>query len=74
MFGLYLLLRIQGQQRGVQADGPGSCQPVYEEAIRKHLVDLKPDGSLWMNMDYFNYCQGLTMTNARFHKLFGGPP
>jgi carbamoyltransferase len=49
-------------------------QPVYEEAIRKHLLALKEDGSLWMNMDYFNYCQGLTMTNDRFHRLFGGPP
>jgi carbamoyltransferase len=49
-------------------------RPVYADAILRHLVDLKPDGSLWMNMDYFNYCQGLTMTNQRFHQLFGGPP
>src|SRR5262249_18338020 len=35
---------------------------------------LKPDGSFWLNMDYFNYCQGLTMTGRRFHALFGGPP
>src|SRR5262249_5284465 len=48
--------------------------PIYCDAIRKHLIDLKPDGSFWMNMDYFNYCQGLTMTNDRFHQLFGGPP
>jgi len=49
-------------------------EPVYREAIEKHLVDLKPDGSLWLNMEYFNYCQGLTMTNRRFDRLFGGPP
>ncbi len=49
-------------------------QPVYADAITKHLLDLKPDGSFWMDMRYFNYCQGLTMTNDRFHKLFGGPP
>jgi carbamoyltransferase len=49
-------------------------QPVYAEAIYEHLIDLKPDGSFWMNMDYFNYCQGLTMTGPRFHQLFGGPP
>src|SRR5438876_610113 len=49
-------------------------QPIYEDRIAKHLLELKPDGSLWMNMDYFNYCQGLTMTNDRFHQLFGGPP
>jgi carbamoyltransferase len=48
-------------------------RPVYQDLILKHLLELKPDGSLWMNMDYFNYCQGLTMTNARFHNLFGGP-
>jgi carbamoyltransferase len=49
-------------------------QPKFADLIRTHLVEIKSDGSFWMNMDYFNYCQGLTMTNARFHKLFGGPP
>jgi carbamoyltransferase len=49
-------------------------QPVHQDLILQHLIDLKPDGSFWMNMDYFNYCQGLTMTNDRFHQLFGGPP
>lgn len=49
-------------------------RPIYRETIEKHLVDLKPDGSLRLNMEYFNYCQGLTMTNGRFHRLFGGPP
>jgi carbamoyltransferase len=48
--------------------------PVYTEAIYKHLIDLKDDGSFWLNMDCFNYCQGLTMTNRRFDDLFGGPP
>jgi carbamoyltransferase len=48
-------------------------EPIYRDAILKHLIDLKSDGSLAMNMDYFNYCQGLTMTNQRFEKLFGGP-
>jgi carbamoyltransferase len=49
-------------------------RPVYQDAIYKHLIDLKADGSFWLNMKYFNYCQGLTMTNRRFHALFGGPP
>jgi carbamoyltransferase len=49
-------------------------RPNYQDAILKYLLDLKSDGSFWMNMDYFNYCQGLTMTNGRFHDLFGGPP
>jgi len=49
-------------------------RPKYAEMIYKHLLDLRPDGSFWMNMGFFNYCQGLTMTNDRFHSLFGGPP
>src|SRR5438045_3035335 len=49
-------------------------RPVYADAIRTHLIDLKPDGSFRLNMDYFNYCQGLTMTSRRFHDLFGDPP
>ncbi|MBI5386680.1 MAG: carbamoyltransferase [Verrucomicrobia bacterium] len=49
-------------------------QPVFADLILSRLLDLKPDGSFWMNMDCFNYCQGLTMTNDRFHALFGGPP
>jgi carbamoyltransferase len=48
-------------------------RPVYKDLITKHLIDLKPDGSFWLNQDYFNYCQGLTMTNGRFDALFGGP-
>jgi len=49
-------------------------RPIYRDRILEHLLDLKPDGSFWMDMQYFNYCQGLTMTNGRFARLFGGPP
>jgi carbamoyltransferase len=49
-------------------------QPVYKDLILRHLIDLKEDGSFWLDMAYFNYCQGLTMTSRRFHRLFGGPP
>jgi carbamoyltransferase len=49
-------------------------KPIYQDAIYKELIDLKADGSFWLNMKYFNYCQGLTMTNQRFDRLFGGPP
>ncbi len=49
-------------------------RPLYKDLILERLIDLKPDGSLWLDMRYFNYCQGLTMTNRRFHDLFGGPP
>jgi carbamoyltransferase len=46
----------------------------YEKIIRDNLIDLKPDGSFRLNLDYFNYCTGLTMTNRRFDALFGGLP
>jgi len=49
-------------------------EPTYAELIRRELVDIKPDGSFRMNMKYFNYCAGLTMTHQRFHRLFGRPP
>lgn len=49
-------------------------EPVYKNLILRKLLDLKEDGSFRLNMEYFNYCAGLTMTNKRFHRLFGGPP
>ena len=49
-------------------------KPIYRDLILDHLIDLKPDGSFWLDMRYFNYCQGLTMTNDRFNELFSGPP
>mgnify|MGYP001212304875 FL=1 len=45
--------------------------PIYEEKIIKNLVDIKEDGSFWLNQDYFNYATGLTMTNNKFADLFG---
>ena len=48
--------------------------PRYVQQIRDNLIDLKADGSFRLNLDYFNYCTGLTMTNERFHTLFGAPP
>ncbi len=49
-------------------------EPKYADLILKELIDLKEDGSFKLNMKYFNYCAGLTMTNRRFHKLFGSEP
>src|SRR4029079_7789006 len=49
-------------------------EPKYVDQILNHLIDLKPDGSMAMDMRYFNYCQGLTMTSPEFDQLFGGPP
>jgi carbamoyltransferase len=48
-------------------------QPRYVQKIRDHLIDVKEDGSFRLNLDYFDYCTGLTMTNERFAELFGGP-
>jgi carbamoyltransferase len=49
-------------------------QPKYKDVILSRLLDLKEDGSLRLNMEYFNFCSGLTMTNDKFHELLGGPP
>ncbi|MGH8012887.1 MAG: carbamoyltransferase family protein [Candidatus Binataceae bacterium] len=49
-------------------------EPKYADLIRQHLIDIKPDGTFRLNVDYFNYTTGLTMTGRKFHELFGGPP
>ncbi|HUA68262.1 MAG TPA: carbamoyltransferase [Candidatus Saccharimonadales bacterium] len=49
-------------------------EPIYAGAIRRELMDIKPDGSFWLNLDYFNFLSGTTMHNEKFHRLFGGPP
>ena len=49
-------------------------EPRYTGDILEHLIDLKPDGSFRMDLSYFNYCTGLTMTSQKFARLFGGPP
>ena len=49
-------------------------EPKYASKITEHLIDLKADGSFRLDMQYFDYCAGLTMTNRKFDALFGGPP
>ncbi len=49
-------------------------EPKHVDLILDRLIDLKPDGSFRLDMSYFNYCQGLTMTSGKFDRLFGGPP
>ena len=48
-------------------------KPKYARLIKDHLIDIKEDGSFTLDMSYFDYCTGLTMTNHKFNKLFGGP-
>ena len=49
-------------------------EPRYVDLIKRHLIDIREDGSFHLDMRYFDYCTGLTMTNDRFNTLFGGPP
>ena len=49
-------------------------EPVYADLIRQHLIEIEDDGSFRLNMRYFDYCTGLTMTNRRFDRLFGRGP
>jgi len=49
-------------------------EPKYVGLIKDKIIDLKEDGSFHLDMSYFDFCIGLTMTNDKFHKLFGGPP
>jgi len=49
-------------------------EPRYADLIKEHLIDIKEDGTFHLDMSYFNYATGLTMTNERFDQLFGGPP
>lgn len=72
-FTYYTGFRVNSGEYKVMGLAPYG-EPKYADLILEHLVDLKPDGSFWLNMKYFNYCQGLTMTNGAFDALFGGPP
>ncbi len=49
-------------------------EPVYADTILYNIIDVKPDGSFWLDQRFLDYATGLTMTSARFHALFGGPP
>ncbi|MEX0733339.1 MAG: carbamoyltransferase [Steroidobacteraceae bacterium] len=49
-------------------------EPRFVDVIKKHLIDIKDDGSFRLDLDYFDYCTGLRMTNERFDALFGAPP
>ena len=49
-------------------------QPIYADKIKDHLIDIKPDGSFRLNLDFFAFHNGLTLTNERFHELFSGAP
>ena len=72
-FTYYLGFKVNDGEYKVMGLAPYG-EPKYAGTIRENLIDVKEDGSFRLNMDYFNYCTGLTMTNERFDALFGGPP
>jgi carbamoyltransferase len=72
-FTYYTGFRVNSGEYKVMGLAPYG-RPRYKDLILEHLIDVKEDGSFRMDMDYFDYCAGLTMTNKRFEKLFGGPP
>jgi carbamoyltransferase len=71
-FTYYTGFRVNSGEYKVMGLAPYGT-PRYAQLIYDNLIDLKPDGSFRLNLDYFNYCTGLTMTNERFDVLFGGP-
>ena len=72
-FTYYTGFRVNSGEYKVMGLAPYG-EPKYANLIYEHLIDLKDDGSFRMDMSYFNYAQGSTMTSAKFHRLFGGPP
>jgi carbamoyltransferase len=71
-FTYYTGFRVNSGEYKVMGLAPYG-EPRYAGKIREHLIDVKDDGSFRLNLDYFDYCTGLTMTNERFDALFGGP-
>lgn len=72
-FTYYTGFRVNSGEYKVMGLAPYG-EPVYVDLILKELVDLKDDGSFHLNMTYFNFAAGLTMTNEKFNKLFGAAP
>jgi carbamoyltransferase len=72
-FTYYIGFRVNSGEYKLMGLAPYG-EPRYAGVILDKLVDLKADGSFRLDLDYFNYCVGLTMTNSRFDALFGQPP
>jgi carbamoyltransferase len=71
-FTYYTGFRVNSGEYKVMGLAPYG-EPKFAQRILDHLIDLKPDGSFRLDMSYFDYCTGFTMTNDRFAKLFGEP-
>ena len=71
-FTYYLGFKVNSGEYKVMGLAPYG-KPIYKDLILKHLIDLKTDGSFRLNMSFFNFATGLTMTNKKFENLFGQP-
>jgi len=71
-FTYYTGFRVNSGEYKVMGLAPYG-EPRFAKLIKDHLIDIKEDGSFHLDMSYFNYCTGLTMTNDKFANLFGGP-
>jgi carbamoyltransferase len=72
-FTYYLGFRVNSAEYKVMGLAPYGDPAKYYQTIRDELIEIAPDGSFRLNMDYFAYDYGLTMTNGRFERLFNGP-
>ena len=72
-FTYYLGFRVNSGEYKVMGLAPYGA-PTHKATILDNLIDLKPDGTFRLDLGYFDFCTGLTMTNRRFDALFGGPP
>ncbi|MFM1814621.1 MAG: hypothetical protein RLZ98_1316 [Pseudomonadota bacterium] len=72
-FTYYTGFRVNSGEYKVMGLAPYG-EPRYVDAILDNLMELKDDGSFWLDQSYFNYATGLTMTTEKFHRLFGAPP
>lgn len=71
-FTYYIGFKVNSGEYKVMGLAPYG-EPKYVQLIKEHLIDIKQDGSFHLDMSFFDYCTGLTMTNSRFDTLFGGP-
>ncbi len=72
-FTYYTGFRVNSGEYKIMGLAPYG-EPKYADLILEHLIDLKDDGSFWLDQSYFDYATGLTMTSKKFDNLFGGPP
>ena len=72
-FTYYLGFKVNSGEYKVMGLAPYG-EPIYVDLIKGNLIDIKDDGSYWLDMSYFNYASGLTMTSKKFDFLFGAPP